>query len=423
MDTDFYKEKVLEQLNDEEYYKQITNNPDKATKKRLKKLIKDYNQCLTEKEIAYLCDFDPKESNFYGLPKVHKNAQIQNTVRDQNNIYVETFGPADLKLSPIIAGPESLTQRLSHFIDLVIKHLCPSIPSYIKDDMAFLNHIPAIVLEETLLTSFDVTSLYTNIPHDLGLTAVKYRIEEKRDEIDSRFETNFILEATKIVLEENTFYFDGNKYRQIKGTAMGTKVVPTYANLVMGYLEQQMYRQISVQFDQNFCDYVIKFWKRYLDDCIIFWSRSEKDLYKFKDLINSLHPSIKFTMETSDTQLPFLDFLILKSGRHIKTDIYYKSTDAHQYLNFHSCHPSHTKRNIPYCMARRICAIVTDHNIRGVRLKELKGHLTQQLYPDGLIESGIRKSKLLTLQELRTPKVKDTDETLKKIPFVSTHDP
>ncbi|CAG2203943.1 unnamed protein product [Mytilus edulis] len=84
--------------------------------------------------------------------------------------------------------------------------------------MEYLNHIPAIVLEETLLTSFDVTSLYTNIPHDLGLTAVKYWIEEKRDEIDSRFETNFILEATKIVLEENTFYFDGNKYRQIKGS-------------------------------------------------------------------------------------------------------------------------------------------------------------------------------------------------------------
>ena len=62
-----------------------------------------------------------------------------------------------MKLRPIIAGPESLTQRLSHFIDLVIKHLCPSIPSYIKDDMEFLNHIPAIVPEETLLTSFDVT--------------------------------------------------------------------------------------------------------------------------------------------------------------------------------------------------------------------------------------------------------------------------
>ncbi|CAC5398085.1 unnamed protein product [Mytilus coruscus] len=36
MDTDFYKEKVLEQRNDEEYYKKVTNNPENATKKRLK---------------------------------------------------------------------------------------------------------------------------------------------------------------------------------------------------------------------------------------------------------------------------------------------------------------------------------------------------------------------------------------------------
>ena len=63
------------------------------------------------------------------------------------------------------------------------------------------------------------------------------------------------------------------------------------------------------------------------------------------------------------------------------------------------------------------------NNIREVRFNELKGYLAQQLYPKGLIESGIRKSKLLTVQELRTPKVKDTDENLKKIPFVSTYGP
>ena len=172
-------------------------------------------------------------------------------MHNQNSMYVETFRPVDLKLRPIVAGPESLTQRLSHFIDLILKHLCPSIPSYIKDDMEYLNHIPATVPEETILTSFDVTSLYTNIPHDFGLTAVKYWIEEKRNQINSRFDTDFVLEAIKIVLEENTFFFDGNRYRQIKGTAMGTKVAPTYANLVMGYMEQQMYQQVAVEFDQN----------------------------------------------------------------------------------------------------------------------------------------------------------------------------
>ena len=132
-------------------------------------------------------------------------------------------------------------------------------------------------------------------------------------------------------------------------------------------------------------------------------------------------------METSDTKLPFLDILILKTGRKITTDIFYKPTDTHthththQYLNFQSSHPSHTKRNIPYCMARRICAIVSDNTIREIRLNELKTYLTQQSYPEGLIKCGINKAKQLTFQELRTPKIKETDT--KAIPFVSTHDP
>ena len=34
-------------------------------------------------------------------------------------VYIETFRPDDLKLRPIVAGSESLTQRISHFIGLM----------------------------------------------------------------------------------------------------------------------------------------------------------------------------------------------------------------------------------------------------------------------------------------------------------------
>ena len=287
--------------------------------------------------------------------------------------------------------------------------------------MDFLKYIPSEIPENTILTSFDVTSLYTNIPHDLGLCAVKYWIQEKRHLIDDRFETEFIIEALQIVLEENSFYFDGQIYRQIKGTAMGTKVAPTYANLVMGYLEKQLYDKTEETFNLDFRNYIIEHWKRYLDDCIIFWSRSMEDLNTFKMLLNSLHPSIKFTMESSQIELPFLDILIKKSGTKIITDIYYKQTDTHQYLNFHSCHPSHTKRNIPYCMARRVCAIVSDNRLKELRLSELKIYLEQQFYPSKLIDNGIKRAKSLTITELRTPKEKR--EETETIPFVCTHDP
>ena len=108
MDKSHYKEMVLEQLNDTEYYKKLNKNPDKATAKRIKKLVGDHS-CLTDKEIAYLCDFVPKQSNFYGLPKIHKSKDIQNAVCQQNKPYIEVIQPADLKLRPIVAGPDSTT--------------------------------------------------------------------------------------------------------------------------------------------------------------------------------------------------------------------------------------------------------------------------------------------------------------------------
>ena len=41
-----------------------------------RKLIDKHKTVLTEKEESYLLQFGSKDRNFYGLPKVHKSAQI-----------------------------------------------------------------------------------------------------------------------------------------------------------------------------------------------------------------------------------------------------------------------------------------------------------------------------------------------------------
>ncbi|OOY72080.1 GIY-YIG nuclease family protein [Solemya velum gill symbiont] len=419
MDKDYYREKVLDQLNDGIFYKKHSGK--KTVMKKIKHLIEHHPNSVTEKEADYLCNFQIKDSNFYGLPKVHKSSEIITAVEEQKCSYIEVHRPKDLKLRPIVAGPESETQRLSHFLDLILKPICEKIPSFVRDDMDFLNHIPPEVPDSTILASFDVTSLYTNIPHDLGLTAANFWIEKHRDLVDRRFKTDFLLSALQIVLEGNTFNFDGQTYEQMKGTAMGTKVAPTYANLVMGYLEYKLYEKVKDEFDDDFKQYILEQWKRFLDDCFIFWKKSKEDLHLFHSILNSLHESIQFTMDTNDKELPFLDILVKLSGTKITTDIYYKNTDTHQYLNFNSCHPSHIKRNIPYCMARRVCAIVIEEEIRNTRLHELKSFLMNQQYPRKLIEDGIRKAKELSVEQLRQTKTKNADSTT--IPLVTTHNP
>lgn len=86
--------------------------------------------------------------------------------------FIKLLRPTDLKLHPIEAGPSCPTQRLSNSLDIILKPICKLIPSYILDDMDFLNHIRNIVDENTKWKSFDVTSLYIDIPHNFDKEAI-----------------------------------------------------------------------------------------------------------------------------------------------------------------------------------------------------------------------------------------------------------
>ncbi|XP_071171038.1 uncharacterized protein [Mytilus edulis] len=421
MDKDHYKDMVLNQLEDGLFYQKLNGNRDKSTMSKIRKLIKEYSDNLTDKEKDYLKNFEVKTSNFYGLPKIHKSKEIQDHVENCDSMYIKINRPTDLKIRPIIAGPSCSTQRLSNLLDILLKPLCIKVPSFVRDDMDFLNYIPDRVPLDTILVSFDVISLYTNIPHELGLKAVQYWLEKYLDEIPERFSNDFIIKGLKLILENNYFQFNDTYYLQIKGTAMGTKVAPTYATLVMGYIEKQLYEKIPSEFDENFRVYIEENWKRYLDDCFIFWTKSEVELNKFHSMLNALNESIQFTYDSSSSKLPFLDINIIKEEEQIITDLYCKPTDTHQYLDFRSCHPSHTKRNIPFNLARRICTIVINLELRDKRLQELKNYLKRQNYPVRLIENGIKNALKIPIAELRkTVSREDKKDKQKQYIFQST---
>ena len=60
----------------------------------------------------------------------------------------------------------------------------------------------------------------------------------------------------------------------------------------------------------------------------------------------------------SKEKISYLDVMVSLEDGKLSTDVYHKPTDAHQYLNFRSCHPPHVKKGIPYGQAlrlKRIC--------------------------------------------------------------------
>ena len=55
------------------------------------------------------------------------------------------------------------------------------------------------------------------------------------------------------------------------------------------------------------------------------------------------HLTIKFTAEYSKEEVNFLDLNIKLIDEELKTDLFVKPTDAHQFLDSTSFHPYHYK--------------------------------------------------------------------------------
>ena len=68
--------------------------------------------------------------------------------------------------------------------------------------------------------------------------------------------------------------------------------------------------------------------------------------------------------------------------------IFYKETNTHDYLNYDSHHPNHIKYNIPFNLAKRILAFVSDEQKVALRLKELRKWFLNCGYPESVIEKS-----------------------------------
>ena len=186
---------------------------------------------------------------------------------------------------------------------------------------------------------------------------------------------------------------------------MGTTFAPPYACLAIGFLEETLlYPQILSNFDPILSKYVIDYFYRYMDDGFVPWP-SDADINIFKDLLNNLDSKLKFTLEPpkkyttiggkEQQKLNFLDItVILHETGKIKTDIYYKETNSHDYLSYHSHHPEHIKKNIPYNLAKRIIIFCSDGNTEKSRLQELEKWLLQCDYPPNIIKKAFHNAKL-----------------------------
>ena len=350
---------------------------------------------IDDKVAKWLVPEEPSPGRLYGLVKDH--------------VPVEKWpeGTNIPPLRPVESASGTTFENASHFVDLHSNDLVKSLPSYWEDTPDMLRDFekqnnqgpqPAGAIPVTL----DITSLYTNIPLKQGIDIFEAFLNTRQNK---SVPTQFLVTLLTLVLTCNILIFDNVYYLQRIGTAMGTRVAPTFACLFMGCIEMMML--------DKWKGTKPKLYRRYIDDIFFVWTGDEAELLQFIDHLNKFHPFLKFkaSYNFETRSVDFLDTIIsITNNNLIKTNLYEKAGKKCSYLITSSCHPKHNIENIPYSLALRLKRICSDNLDFIKQLENLREKLLSRGYKNSYISKAFERvkpiSRTVALQKVKKEVIK-----------------
>ena len=137
--------------------------------------------------------------------------------------FIRVFIPhqGDLLSLAVNLHIEKISQFIDHFLNCTKKER-----SYLRETTHFLDFLDSLrtLPEGALLVTLDVVSLYTCIPNPGGLHAAKEALDDFIPNPLIKPSNYSLLNLMEFVLTKNNFQSNGEHYRQIVGTSMGTKI-------------------------------------------------------------------------------------------------------------------------------------------------------------------------------------------------------
>ncbi|XP_053568384.1 uncharacterized protein LOC128657969 [Bombina bombina] len=250
---DYYAE-AIKQLNDTNTYTLLTSDPSTKYLEQLGKLL-DWGKhlgILDQKLCDYLYNPTPTIANFRIVPKIHKH-------------------PSSPPGRPIVSGVGSLGEKLGEWIDNILQPFVHTLPGYIKDTTHVLQKLEDRTWNDNnMWLTVDVSSLYSCIPHELGLKAIEYHLLLKSTFSSDLIE--FIVEAVNFLLTHNFFIFDSKLYLQTCGTA--------------------------------------------IDDLLFIWRGNSEQCKEFVKYLNTNDLNLSFTFQTDKYKANYLDIQLKVSVLH-----------------------------------------------------------------------------------------------------------
>ena len=142
----------------------------------------------------------PQPPKLYGQPKLHKPG---------------------IPMRPIVSFCGSPTYQLSKYLTIILQPLTDKLRRKLQSSENFIDAIKTVQIpDDYKLVSFDVKSLFTNIPPQLALQCTETAIQQSTVEL--RLPTANIMVLLNLCLTSTYFQYNGKHYKQLHGTAMGS---------------------------------------------------------------------------------------------------------------------------------------------------------------------------------------------------------
>ena len=269
----------------------------------------------------------PSASNpprLYDLPKIYK---------------------PQVPLRPIVSCIGSPTYPLAKHVAFLLSPLTGKTSTFVQNSQHFVELMNDLKLGPAeAMVSFDIKSLFTNVPVDENHFVIHQLLSDDSLNDRTTLSADQVTHLLELCLKNNYFVSQEQYYKQKDGTAMGSPVYPVVANINMEIFEDLALQTATV---------TPRIWKRYVDDT--FCVMEKEYISTFLDHLNTLHPTIQFTMELEENgSLPFLDTLLMtRNDGGLDVAVYRKPTHINRYLQFSSHHPSGIKRSVASSLFHR----------------------------------------------------------------------
>ena len=371
MNRSDYISKMQEIISDETKFKFASNQDiykiSRTIERRVRNYLRDYVKkpgFISDAEYSTLYPNGSHIGVMYGLPKVHKN---------------------NTPMRPICSAVGTATYDLGKYLANIIKPASRcDLGTDLDNTFQFVNQLKSQNVSEMFMVSFDVRSLFTNVPLLKTIDICMDRLYRGNADITPHMPEDVLRRLIKLCVCDNTFVFNNKVYQQIDGVAMGSSLGPVLANIWMAHLEEKFILTSALS---------PQFYRRYVDDTFCLFKK-QADVHLFHDYLNSIDVSTQFDVETeSDGQLAFLDTMVSHNdnNHYPDTSTRVKPTDKGLFYNFDSFIPISYKRNLISCLIYRVYHIASSFKIFDIDLFSLENKFIRNGFPLSLIDDATGK--------------------------------